>query len=154
MKYTYSVHRIVRPKERSSAWGYSVYETNNEIFNNSIISIRFDDEQTANWLAAAVVRAMEGGLTTAQLRGRPLPDLTWTGDLNDDCTAELLDSLAHVEHMAGPRRGGSWWCALSKRDGTELFNSSELAATIKSGIAARWLAELVLALEAGGVPLS
>lgn len=66
--------------------------------------------------------------------------VTWTGDLDDDCTALWAGLMLRAEWMDG---SNWWWAALVIATGCEIESSNDSDDPCVSGSDARSLAELV-----------
>lgn len=132
-----------RPKGRKPVWAFRVTDGATLNFDSQRVANRLVSREAASWIAQLVEK----------LRGVGKP-LEWRGDLQDDCSATRQEYAAHAEHLQGPKRGGSWYCSVS-RDGKLLFNSADRNDIHpSSGAGARWLCELVIsAAESGVFPL-
>lgn len=67
--------------------------------------------------------------------------IRWTGDLNDDCTAEWAGLILRAESM---ERSNWWWAVADAATGVEIDSSNYspyIAVDFKSGSAARRAAE-------------
>jgi len=82
--------------------------------------------------------------------GRATTEVRWTGDLGDDCSAVVGDFNCHAEHSCGPARGGVWYCSVY-RSGVRIFHTADRGVQPRSGKAARWLCEVMIAAEVTGL---
>jgi hypothetical protein len=139
------VWQFVRPKGRASRWAFRVALGGAVVFESAWVSVRCSAREDARWLAGLVEALADRGA----LPGCPgHPGLvTWGGDLDDDCWASVGEFHAHAEHLSGPSRGGLWYCSVSRR-GVGVFHSGDHGVQPRSGRAARWLCEVVMAAEA------
>lgn len=79
-------------------------------------------------------------------------DKDWQGDLNNDCSLERYGMLAHAEKMDTNR----WWFAISRGDGTDLFNFADREygdIRLTTGKMARAAAECCMELLRGLGPI-
>lgn len=141
-----------RAKGRSAVWTLVVRTADHHvIFDSRWISIRFPSEKGAHDFAELILSTQKAGIY------RPPPGhesldgvatgISWSGDLLDDCVARLDDFVAHAEWLTGSqgRKGGNWFCAVWKGD-QRLWHTADVDVVPRSGAAARWICELVIAL--------
>ena len=123
-------------------------------FDSRWLAVRMHSAATAWWLADLVRLAYSNDcLPPAPGHGHVrTASWEWAGGLNDDCALNLGSRHARAEWCTGPRRGGSWFC-LVHDDACEynpVFHTADVHIEPKSGLAARWLCELVTSvLQAG-----
>jgi hypothetical protein len=68
----------------------------------------------------------------------PNTEITWTGDLLDDCTAYFHGLLLRAEDMDGE----TWWWAVTQIEtGVEIESSNDSSTLIPDGVSAREAAE-------------
>jgi hypothetical protein len=145
------VWQYARPKGRPSRWAFRVTRDGAVAFDSSWVAIRYSAQEDASWLAGLIDSLVARGMPP----GRPgHPSTTsagmqWDGDLDDDCRVTASDMYAHAEHLHGPRRGGAWYCSVT-RSGERLFHTADWGVQPRSGVAARWLCELVMCAELSG----
>ena len=137
------VWQHARPKGRPPRWAFRVTRDEAVAFESAWVAIRYSERGDASWLAGLIDSLVARG-TLPWRPGHPAPAETmWDGDLDDDCRATVGDMHAHAEHLHGPRRGGAWYCSVS-RSGERLFHTADCGVLPRSGGAARWLCELVM----------
>jgi hypothetical protein len=141
-----------RPKGRPPRWAFRVTVAGAVVFESSWVSVRFPDREDADWLAGLLdVLAGRGALPGSPGHpGQVASVVRWGGDLGDDCSATVGDLYCHAEHLSGPVRGGLWYCSVG-RPGVPLFHTADRGVQPRSGEAARWLCEVVVAAEAAGL---
>lgn len=138
---TTEIWQQVRPNRRNPCWAFRVTDEATEVFQSRQTSIHFLSRDAA----ASVTRMV------AAVRG-PGQSLDWLGDLDDDCSAAWNDFSAHAEHMQDPRRGGNWYCSVTRTDGSRFFHTADQPdIRPRSGASARWLCELVISAAEAGV---
>jgi hypothetical protein len=116
-------------------WAFRVTIGGRIVFESRGVSIRFMSREAASQIAE-LVEALDGAVWA----------LAWRGDPADDCSATWGRFGAHAEHIRGPRRGGSWYCSVFGSDGERYFHTAdENDVQPRSGQAARWICELVVA---------
>ncbi len=75
----------------------------------------------------------------------------WTGDLDDDCSLHWRGYHAHAECLSR----NQWHCMVwreAEGKSTQVFHADEFDVMPKTGEAARWLCELVIATaDRGGI---
>ncbi|UXI70117.1 hypothetical protein [Tahibacter amnicola] len=140
---------LARPKGRSPAYALRLYCNGALVFDSAWVAITLEDAQAADWLARLVEDACRSGsLVPPPGRRSHRSTLAWDGDPDDDTSAVAAGREARAEHLDGPRRGGRWCCAVSPG-----FHSGDYAGLlVRSGLAARWLCEQVVALPAPVTP--
>ena len=74
-----------------------------------------------------------------QVEASKLP-ITWTGDLNDDCTASWAGLRLRAEEM---KRAEWWWAVSDERTGAILGDSNTSGVRVTTGKKAGAAAELV-----------
>jgi hypothetical protein len=145
-----TVWEVPRGKHRSPVWACRVTAGETVVFDSAWVSVRYRTTEDARWLATLVEALHDGGAFLGPPGHRRVePDVRWAGPLNDDCAAFAGGLYAHAEHLDGPRRGGVWYCAVS-REGTFLFHTSDRGVVPRDGEAARWLCEVVIAAVRAG----
>ena len=137
------VWQYARPKGRPSRWAFRVARGEAVAFESAWVAIRYATREDASWLAGSIESLVARG-TPPWRPGHPSPaEIHWVGDPDDDCQAKVGDMHAHAEHLHGPRRGGAWYCSVS-RSGERLFHTADCGVQPRSGGAARWLCEVVM----------
>ncbi|AGA28307.1 hypothetical protein [Singulisphaera acidiphila] len=138
------VWQYARPKGRSPRWDFRVTHGDAVAFESAWVAIRYSAREDASWLAGLIDLLVACG-TLLWRPGHPAPTsagMRWDGDLDDDCWATVGDMHAHAEHLHGPRRGGAWYSSVSRSG--RLFHTADCGVQPRSGVAARWLCELVM----------
>lgn len=143
--YTVTIEELERADGKPKLWACAVLEDGHTAFSSRSVSLRLRDESAARWLGELVVSLLADGTALPMISHQRTDKPLWEGDLDDDCHLDAGGHRAHVEWMSGPRRGGSWYCAVVSADGRRLFHTADFN-TIqpKSGAAARWLCELII----------
>jgi hypothetical protein len=145
------VWQHARPKGRPPRWAFRVTRGDAVAFESAWVAIRYSAREDASWLAGLIDSLVARGT----LPGRPghpntaSAGVRWDGDPDDDCQTTVGDMHAHAEHLHGPRRGGAWYCSVS-RSGERLFHTADCGVQPRNGGAARWLCELVMYSEWSG----
>lgn len=149
-----------RPKSRTPAWRCVVRRGDELAFDSAWAAIRLLDRDGARYLGRLVASAFAhsvyiGPPGHAAAGSESGPVLSWTGDPNDDCTAQHGMYFAHAEHLDGPVAGGNWYCGITvPSEEPQVFHSVDQSLQPKNGGAARWLCELVIRVaELGALPL-
>ena len=141
------VEHIHRPKGRAPVWSLKV--SNEEVlFGDRWVSVKFMSESAALWFAQVVEQ-----LHSYEIKINHRSQLSWSGNIDDDCSYSDNTYSAHAEHLEGPLgKGGMWYCSLEK-DGQQIFHSSDFQLQIRSSEAARWLCETLMQAVKFGVGL-
>ncbi len=137
------VYQRQRKGWKEAVWCFDVVLDQELKFSSAFVSIRFEDERWARWLARVV--------ESLALQGRNLsrrPVLQWEGDT--DSHTRSGDFFCHVEHLDGPlRRGGLWYWGVRHKEQDLSFLPDWHGIRVRSARAGQWLCELLLAaLEA------
>ena len=147
---TLHVTPLQRPKQRSLVWTFVVKIADRIAFDSRWISVKMHDEASARWLDDIVLSLTEAGVKLPRV-----PVAKWSGNLDDDCWLKEGDFYAHAEHMYGSRgKGGFWYCQTGRGafpDSMTYFHTAKGGITLRSGVAARWLCETVIAAARTGV---
>jgi hypothetical protein len=149
-----AVSIVSRPKNRPPRWTCRVSDQQKVFFDSQWVSLRFRSPDGAKWLTNLIVAAIDRGVLWPPPGHRARDDsvVVWEGDLDDDCTSSLANLRAHVEWCNGPRRGGVWYCMVCSFDPNQrYFHTLDMDIEPRSGIAARWLCELVMLATNAGV---
>ena len=137
------VWQYARPEGRPPRWAFRVTRGDAVAFESAWVAIRYSAGEDASGLAGLIDSLVARG-TSPWRPGHPAPaEMRWDGDPDDDCRATVGDMHAHAEHLHGPRRGGAWYCSVS-RSGERSFHTADCGVQPRSGGAARWLCELVM----------
>ncbi|HYH69632.1 MAG TPA: hypothetical protein VD866_33355 [Urbifossiella sp.] len=145
-----SVWEAARGKHRPPVWACRVTAGEAVAFDSSWVSVRFRTADDARWFVGLVQTLYNRGAFLGPPGHRRVePDVRWGGRLNDDCAAFAGDLYAHAEHLDGPRRGGVWYCSVS-RGGSYLFHTADRGVVPRDGEAARWLCEVIIAAARAG----
>lgn len=148
------IWQYARPKGRSPRWAFRVVQGQGHAveFESNWVSVRYVTREDAEWLAGLVDTLVTRGVF-AGCPGHTRADtliIPWIGDLDDDCWTRIADLFAHAEWMFGPRRGGNWFCSIS-RNGDSLFHTTDFGIQPRSGGAARWICEVVISAAVAGI---
>jgi len=145
-----SVWEDARGKERQPVVACRVTVGEAEVFDSAWVSVRFraaEDARRFGYLAHTL--HARGAFLGPPGHRQIEPEVSWAGRLNDDCAAFAGELYAHAEHLDGPRRGGLWYCSVSRK-GVFLFHTADCGVVPRDGEAARWLCEVVIvAVRAG-----
>jgi hypothetical protein len=141
-----------RPKQRPPLYAFRVTIEDRIVFESAWVSVHFRSADDAQWFANVIEALAERG-SFAGCPGHPgqvTTSFAWTRDLDDDCVASIHGFDCHAEHMEGPAHGGPWYCAVQSSAG-RYFHTIDRAAEPRSGLAARWLCEIVASAAAAGL---
>ena len=146
------IWEAARPKQRHPQWAFRVMVGDAVVFDSAWVALRYGSRDDAAWLAGVIRRLTESWTPEGgQADLRPgSSSVRWTGDLSDDCTAEILGYRAHAEHLHGPRRGGAWYCGVHC-EGGRIFHTADRRIEPKKGEAARWLCEVLARAASSGI---
>jgi hypothetical protein len=146
------VWQFARPKGRPPRWAFRVIAAGSIVFESAWVSVRYVARQDAEWLAGLIDGLADRGIYPGSPghRGQVACQLSWVGELDDDCGAVAGDLVCHAEHLSGPFRGGMWYCSVS-RSGVFHFHTGDSGVRPRSGVAARWLCEIVVRAEIAGL---
>ncbi len=151
---TTEVYLHSRENKGPPLWECRVLNGKEVIFDSLWVSLRIRSANAAQWLADLVIATYDRGLLRAAPGHRSSNDpfVEWTGDPSDDCAARLGPLHAHTEWSSGPHRGGDWYCMVrTTEDNATFFHSADMSIHPRSGVAARWLCETIMAAANAGL---
>ena len=140
--------RLIRNLTANSTefWSFAISQDGTTLFDSTSLGVRLTTRQAAEWLSALIEHLIATGVSINDY------DLVWSGDLDDDCHFTDEPFRAHAEHLAGPRRAGVWYCAVTDTKGNQrYFHTADFPGIEpKSGAAARKLCLMAMSAARSG----
>jgi hypothetical protein len=146
------IWEAARPKGRQPRWAFRVNSDLGVVFESAWVAVRYATRRDAEWLAATIDRLADMG-RFAGSPGHPgqcEPVLHWDVDIGNDHKVTVAGIHCHAEHLFGPVRGGGWYCQVSSST-DQFFHTIESGVQPRSGLAAKWICEVVVSAVLAGV---
>jgi hypothetical protein len=138
-EYIAEVKAVDLPKARGRSFVLEVRTSDRVIFDSSWLSLRLETLEAAEWLGSLVVNNLsKGSFLPPNGHGARESLAQWQENASDDFVGTYTAIEMHVEHLSGPRVGGSWFWAAGSMSSADLNG-----VIVRGGEAGKWLSEMV-----------